>query len=76
MNVKEEFMNFLNKLERKYGRFSIPNLMLYIIMGNIIVYIAQFLLGLPIIEWIYFDPAYIMQGQNLENHFMDFYSYL
>ena len=63
MNVKEEFMNFLNKLERKYGRFSIPNLMLFIIMGNIIVYIAQFLLGLPIIEWIYFDPAYIMQGQ-------------
>ena len=27
-------MNFLNKLERKFGRYAIPNLMLYIILLN------------------------------------------
>lgn len=33
-------MNFLNKLERKFGRFAIPNLMYYIV----VLYIAGFLI--------------------------------
>ena len=27
-------MKFLNKLERKFGRYAVPNLMLYIIILN------------------------------------------
>lgn len=35
-------MNFLNKLERKFGRFAIPNLMYYIV----VMYIAGFVIRL------------------------------
>ena len=38
----EEKMNFLNKLERKLGRFAIPGLMKYIIICYIIGYIIEF----------------------------------
>ncbi|OOO00439.1 MAG: hypothetical protein ATN35_07235 [Epulopiscium sp. Nele67-Bin004] len=34
-------MNFLNKLEKKFGKFAIPNLMLYIMFGQGIVFFAS-----------------------------------
>lgn len=34
-------MNFLNKLERKYGKFAIKNLIFYIIAFNAVVYILN-----------------------------------
>ena len=55
-------MNFLNKMERKFGRFAIPNLTFWLIgawvLGFIIRYTmpeAQMLLTL--------EPRLILQGQ-------------
>ena len=31
--------NWLNRLERRYGRFGIPNLMLIIVIGNAAVWL-------------------------------------
>ena len=41
-------MNFFRKLERKFGRFAIPNLMYYIIM----MYAAGFVMSL-------FNPIFL-----------------
>ena len=42
MKAGSKYMNWLNKLERKFGRYAIPNLMYYII----ILYGAGFVLNL------------------------------
>ncbi len=63
MNIEVYYMNFLDKLERKFGRYCISNLMLYIIIGNVIAYFGVVLFRIPIINWIFFHPALIMQGQ-------------
>ena len=56
-------MNWMNKLERKFGRYAIPNLMYYII----ILYAFGFLLGLFAPNFYYqylsLDAAAILQGQ-------------
>ena len=36
-------MNFLNKMERKFGKYAIPNLSLYLIMGYILGYLLEFI---------------------------------
>ncbi len=56
-------MNWLNKLERKYGKYAIPNLMYYII----ILYAFGFVLGLFNPEFYYqylsLDAVAILRGQ-------------
>ena len=56
-------MNFFRKLERKFGRFAIPNLMYYIIM----MYAAGFVMSLfnPYfyVQYLALDPA----GTGMEN---------
>lgn len=57
-------MNFLNKLERKFGKFAISNLMLYIMMGQAIVLLITLLTGsYSLLNLIYFDPLLIIKGQ-------------
>ena len=57
-------MNWLNKLERKIGKFYIRNLMLIIIFGNILVYGFTLLSGnLDLNNKIYLDPNKVMQGE-------------
>ncbi len=57
-------MNNLNKLERKYGRYKITNLMQFIVLGNALIYLLMnvdpsgrlvYSLGL--------HPALVLQGQ-------------
>lgn len=55
-------MNWLDKLERRLGRFTIPNLMSYIIFANAVVLILHNL-GIPVIEKLVFIPSYIRQGE-------------
>ena len=43
MERQEENMNFLNKMERKFGKYAIPNLSLYLILGYVLGYILQFI---------------------------------
>ena len=55
-------MNWLDKLERKLGRFAIPNLTVYLLAGYVIglavVYLMPEMLG-----WITLEPALILRGQ-------------
>ncbi len=56
-------MNFLNKLERKYGKYAINNLMLYILCGNAFVFLFYYLTSGSILYFITFDFNAIMRGE-------------
>lgn len=57
-------MNFLNKLERKIGRFAIPNLMFMIIVGQFTVFAASMLFPqLNIQGFLSLDKNAIFEGQ-------------
>lgn len=55
-------MKLLDKLEKKLARFSIPNLMRYIIFGKILVYIVC-LIYPEFYEYIYLEPSLVLKGQ-------------
>ena len=56
-------MNFLDKLQRKYGKFAITNLMLYIMIGQTIVLFYSLLLDTSLLNLLYFNPLLIIRGQ-------------
>ncbi len=57
-------MNWLYKLERKFGRFCIPNLMLIIIVGQFAVFAADLIMpDMGISSWIYLSRDLVLQGQ-------------
>lgn len=57
-------MNLLNKMERKFGRYYISNLMLYIIIGMGIIYAFQYLFPpLPLFNLLMFNRGAILHGQ-------------
>ncbi len=53
-------MNFLNKLERKFGRYAVRNLSLYLIIGYVIGYVFE-LMG--ILSYFTLNPTMILRGQ-------------
>ncbi|MDE5864142.1 MAG: hypothetical protein K2H34_07340 [Lachnospiraceae bacterium] len=55
-------MNFLTKLERKYGKFAIPNLTFILIMGFVLGYMIA-IVQPEALSLINLNPAKIMQGQ-------------
>lgn len=55
-------MNWLSKLERKFGRYAIPNLTMYLIGGYVIGY-AIYYMAPSILNWLTLEPAYILRGQ-------------
>ena len=55
-------LNWLDKLEKKFGRFAIPNLTMYLIRAYIIGFgIYYFLPGL--FKWLTLEPYFILRGQ-------------
>ena len=55
-------MNWLDKLEKKFGRFAISNLTMYLIGAYIIGFgIYYFLPGL--FKWLTLEPYFILKGQ-------------
>ena len=59
-------MNFLNKMERKFGRFAIHNLTKYIIGCYIIGYILLYLqplTGVNLMGFLYLSPYHILHFQ-------------
>lgn len=60
---------YLNKLERKFGKFAISNLMLYIILGMGVFYVANMILStnpdnrIHLYDMIFFSRYKIMQGE-------------
>lgn len=59
--------SWFDKLQRKFGRYAIPNLMLYIIAGMVLVFVVD-MLGVPLMGFsasglFAFNRAAIMRGQ-------------
>lgn len=55
-------MNFLDKMERKIGKYAIPNLSLWLIVGYAIGFFLQFT-NSRIIAYMALDPYSILHGQ-------------
>ena len=55
-------MSFLDRLERALGRFAIPNLTLYLVIGQVGVYLAL-MLGRLDPEWFVLIPQLVLAGQ-------------
>lgn len=55
-------MKIINKLESKFGKFSVPNLTIYIILCYIAGYVIE-LINPALIYYISLDPASILRGQ-------------
>ena len=57
-------MNYMNKLERKFGKYAISNLSLWLIVGYAIGYICVYIPGLNrLLSLLMLDPALVMKGQ-------------
>lgn len=56
-------MRFLNKLERKYGRYGIPNLMIYVVATMFAAFILDALLNVNAFYYLEFNRALILKGQ-------------
>lgn len=57
-------MNFLYKLERKFGKYAIRDLTHYIIGAYVIGYFLWFMdQRLSILQYLYLDPGLILKGQ-------------
>ena len=54
--------NFLSKLERKYGRYAIKNLIIYLLGAYAVGYLLQ-LLAPNLYTYLELDPAFVMRGQ-------------
>jgi len=55
-------MNWMNKMERKFGRYAVHNLSAYIIA----LYVAGYLMAAfspHILGYLTLEPAYILRGQ-------------
>jgi uncharacterized paraquat-inducible protein A len=55
-------MDFLNKLERKIGKYAIPNLSLYLILGYVLGYVLEFI-NPNIVYFLSLNPYLILHGQ-------------
>ena len=59
-------MKFFNKLERKFGKYAIPNLTRYIIITYVVGYVLwmiQQAASVNILGWLTLDPGPILRGQ-------------
>jgi membrane associated rhomboid family serine protease len=56
------FLKFLDKLDRKYGKFAIRNLMIYIAAGNLAVFLLSFMFrSLP--SYLMLVPSLVLKGE-------------
>ncbi len=56
-------MNILNRLEQKFGRYAIHNLMKYIITANALVFVMDKLTSVEVLYLLNFNANAILQGQ-------------
>ena len=54
--------HLLNKMEQKIGRYAIPNLILWLLVGYAIGYTFMYLAP-DILTYMTLEPYYIMKGQ-------------
>ena len=56
--------NWLNKLERKYGRFGIPNLTNILVAGQILVFAIELFIDRTITAWVGLNRFFLLQGRS------------
>ena len=55
-------MNLLNNLERKFRRFALPNVTVYLVAGQVFFYLAWYVLGFDL-ETIELIPSKVFEGE-------------
>ena len=55
--------NWLNRLERKYGRFGIPNLTNILVGGQILVLTIELFVNRTVTAWLALSRFFLLQGQ-------------
>lgn len=55
-------MNWMDKLERKLGRYAIPNLTSYMLVLYVIGYITRYIMP-QLLSWLTLEPGLILRGQ-------------
>ncbi|MCL2376214.1 MAG: hypothetical protein FWC76_02340 [Defluviitaleaceae bacterium] len=55
--------NFLTKLQRKFGRFAIKSLMMYIVGTMGLIFAVEFIMNINLVGMFAFDVNAIMQGE-------------
>ncbi len=55
-------MNLINRLERKFGKYAIDNLTMYIIITYVVGYLITFLMP-NVLTYLILEPKLILQGQ-------------
>ena len=55
--------NWLNKLERKYGRFGIPNLTNILVAGQILVLAIELFVNQTVSVWLALSRYFLLRGQ-------------
>lgn len=58
-NFRRDYNRFLNRNRNK----GIPRLMLWVCIGNAVVFVMQYLLQVPLTNYLYFDTELILRGQ-------------
>ncbi len=56
-------MNFMDKLERKFGKYAIPNLTMILIAGFVIGYMIEIFMDASALDLIALNPSKVMRGQ-------------
>ena len=63
----KSLMNRIDRFCYMHPRFGIPNLMLYVVIGNAIVWVFSLISaasgGVSILDYLYFSPYLILRGQ-------------
>lgn len=55
-------MNYLNKLERKLGKYAIPNLTLWIVLAYAVGYVIMYMAP-GLMQYLTLEPAMVLRGQ-------------
>ena len=56
-------MKWLYKLEKKFGKYYIPNLMEIILFGSLAVYLLSVTVIPNLLSMLYLDPSKVMKGE-------------
>lgn len=56
-------MRFLDKLERKYGKLAIHNLMQYIVIANAVVFVMDIMTNYVLVDLLTFNRSAILSGE-------------
>jgi len=61
-DTRSVYMNLLNKLERKFGRFAIKGLPIYISSLNMLVFLLT-LIQVDFLQYLFLDPYLVLKGE-------------